>query len=182
MTNIHELIRHLNNGQRADADGVTVTVSRHAVVEAIRLLNLLGETNEALAACQSQAGPCIKDAERYRWLRANNHYEGRVCIEIAEADDSCTVDVWHEPVDLDAAIDMACCFSREAMGVNATAGTVHGGSPMTLREVMEAEERTPERGRTRCESGQPHIPYSDDPTQCMVCGAAVTVTADTEAK
>ena len=22
-----------------------------------------------LAACQSQAGPCIKDAERYRWLR-----------------------------------------------------------------------------------------------------------------
>ena len=109
---IHELIRHLNHGQR-QGDGTTMIVGRHAVVEAIRLLNLLGETNDALAACQSQAEPCIRDAARYRWLRSNNHYEGRVCIEIAEADDSCTVEVWHEPGDLDAAID-------EAMGATPT--------------------------------------------------------------
>jgi hypothetical protein len=71
MPNIHELILHLNNGRQADEDGVFVTVSRHAVMEAIRLLNLLGETNEALAACQSEAGHCFQDAARYRWLREN---------------------------------------------------------------------------------------------------------------
>ncbi len=56
MTAVSELIAHLNNGQQADEDGVTVIVSRHAVAEAVRLLRLLGETEEALAACQSQAG------------------------------------------------------------------------------------------------------------------------------
>ena len=63
MISIHELIRHLNNGQQADADGVMVAVSRHAVVEAIRLLNLLGETNEALAACQSEGAAWKRLAE-----------------------------------------------------------------------------------------------------------------------
>ena len=60
MISIHELIRHLNNGQRADEDGVMVIVGRQAVTEAIRLLNLLGETNEALAACQSQANGTLR--------------------------------------------------------------------------------------------------------------------------
>jgi hypothetical protein len=80
----------------------------------IELLNgqLANRTAELIAA-QNEAGPCIKDAERYRWLRANNHYEGRVCIEIADADDSCTVAVWHDAADLDPAID-------EAMGVTVT--------------------------------------------------------------
>ena len=55
---IHELIRHLNHGQR-QGDGTTMLVGRHAVTEAIRLLNLLGETNDALAACQSQVGGTI---------------------------------------------------------------------------------------------------------------------------
>lgn len=56
MTEIIELVKHLENGKQADPDGVMVTVSRHAVTEAVRLLRLLGETEEALAACQSQAG------------------------------------------------------------------------------------------------------------------------------
>jgi hypothetical protein len=60
MTEITELMAHLNNGQRADEDGVMVIVSRHAVAEAIRLLRLLGETEDALAACQSQAGGLLR--------------------------------------------------------------------------------------------------------------------------
>lgn len=60
--NIHELIRHLNHGQR-QGDGTSMIVGRHAVVEAIRLLNLLGETNEALAACQSEGSAWKRKAE-----------------------------------------------------------------------------------------------------------------------
>lgn len=60
--NIHELIRHLNHGQR-QGDGTTILVGRHAVTEAIRLLNLLGETNEALAACQSEGAAWRRKAE-----------------------------------------------------------------------------------------------------------------------
>ena len=64
MTAISELIAHLNNGQQADEDGVTVIVSRQAVAEAVRLLRLLGETEEALAACQSQAGGLLRSIRK----------------------------------------------------------------------------------------------------------------------
>lgn len=88
----------------------------------------------------------------------------------------------------------------------ARSDTGYAGSPMTMRELMEAEERTtdsptfsyptwtcvhcnwvntldsdcfacrrPRQTTPNCESGQPHIPYSDDPTQCMVCGATITL-------
>lgn len=63
---IHELIRHLNHGQR-QGDGTTMLVGRHAVTEAIRLLNLLGETNEALAACQSEGAAWKRLAEERAW-------------------------------------------------------------------------------------------------------------------
>lgn len=78
--NIHELIRHLSNGQQADADGVFVTVGRHAVVEAIRLLNLLGETNEALAACQSEGAALKRQIAEYEnviipsWKREEEYW------------------------------------------------------------------------------------------------------------
>lgn len=107
MTSIYELIRHLNSGRQADADGVMVTVSRHAVVEAIRLLGLLGETNESLAACQSEAGPCIRDAARYRWIRANNKVGGKCTIELeCDPPELCTCEVGHKPNELDDAIDL----------------------------------------------------------------------------
>ena len=56
MTKVSELIAHLSNSRPADGEGVMVIVGRHAVLEAVRLLQLLGETEDALAACQSQAG------------------------------------------------------------------------------------------------------------------------------
>ena len=70
----------------------------------------LGEANEALAACQSQAGPCIKDAERYRWLRCRIPVTAIHCrgapIRIMPAD---SVASEHEAyaVEVDAAIDAA---------------------------------------------------------------------------
>lgn len=60
MTAVSELIAHLNNGQQADADGTMVIVSRHAAAEAVRLLGLLGETEDALAACQSEASGLLR--------------------------------------------------------------------------------------------------------------------------
>jgi chromosome segregation ATPase len=59
-----------------------------------RLRAQLGEANEALAACQSQAGPCIKDAERYRWAMRN----GLIFIR----GDDCSLEPWSE-ADIDAA-------------------------------------------------------------------------------
>jgi hypothetical protein len=60
MTEIRELTAHLENGGQADPNGLMVVVSRHAVTEAVRLLRLLGETEDALAACQSQASGLLR--------------------------------------------------------------------------------------------------------------------------
>lgn len=49
MTKVSELIAHLSNSRPADGEGVMVIVGRHAVLEAVRLLQLLGETEDALA-------------------------------------------------------------------------------------------------------------------------------------
>jgi hypothetical protein len=74
MTEIRELIAHLENGGKADPNGLMVVVSRHAVTEAIRLLNLLGETNEALAACQSEGSAWKRLAEERAWKIDDHEY------------------------------------------------------------------------------------------------------------
>lgn len=141
---IHELIRHLNHGQR-QGDGTTMIVGRHAVTEAIRRLNLLGETNEALAACQSEGAA---------WKRLAEESERVLGIAAAAIEERCS-GLTGDPLQ-----PIADLIENHYRG-----------------RVRASSASRPSKGNyTRsCPSGEPHIPYCDDPTQCMVCGATTTI-------
>lgn len=105
---------------------------REQASEIDRLTALLGETNDALAACQSEgeawkrlaqeAGDCLSeanhwreglagvelDATRYRWIRHHNKVGGKVTVELeCDPPELCTCETGHKPHELDEAIDAA---------------------------------------------------------------------------
>lgn len=79
---------------------------REQASEIDRLTALLGETNDALAACQSGAAPLLQDAARYRWIRQHNKVGGKVTVELeCDPPELCTCETGHKPHELDEAID-----------------------------------------------------------------------------
>lgn len=179
MTEMRELIAHLESGSQVDPDGVMVTVSRHAVTEAVRLLHILGETEDALAACQSQAGGeiawrdgLINEAKELLKVMPDHGLSARdFALWNRRRALFLGLHLWVGPY---GAVRWTHCQTcgviQRADGKN---GPCRGPSRISTRkdDVLDAVGSI----MACCESGQPHIPSSDDPTQCMVCGATVTV-------
>lgn len=91
---------------------------REQAAEIDRLTALLGETNDALAACQSEAAPLLQDAARYRWIRHHNKVGGKVTVELeCDPPELCTCETGHKPHELDEAIDAAMRATATVDGV-----------------------------------------------------------------
>ena len=76
-----------------------------AALESREVCTVAHEDVETCGYCQRDA--LSKDAERYRWLRANNSSDGKFCISIEDDDDPSVTYSGHSPIELDGIIDAA---------------------------------------------------------------------------
>lgn len=83
-----------------------------------RARELLGETETERSRLQSANDELRQDAIRYRWLRANNGCKsnrgGPVAIALPSVDEPDAEENWHEPSELDGAIDAALLTEPDA--------------------------------------------------------------------